>query len=109
MVAAHPDVTGKQSEVPHRSREAGDPRTVPALTPEPTMASGGIEMIGVGWPMEVPPPGGAGETTLIGGIIGLLLLLAFSGLVIWRDRRSVHKAQPDLHIEHPAEFRKAAA
>ena len=65
-------------------------------------------MIGVGWPMDVPPPGGAGEATLIGGIIGLLLLLAFSGLVIWQDRRTVHKARLEPHIEHPADFRKAA-
>jgi uncharacterized iron-regulated membrane protein len=72
------------------------------------MDPGGMDMIGVGWPMDVPPPGGAGETTLIGGIIGLLLLLAFSGLVIWRDRRSVHEARFEPHIEHQADFRKVA-
>jgi hypothetical protein len=71
-----------------------------------------MEMIGVGWPTDVPPPTGAGETALIGGIFGLVLLLAFGGFIIWRDRRSVRRARseprPEPHIEHPADFRKAA-
>ncbi len=67
-------------------------------------------MIGVGWPIEDFPPGGAGHTELWAGILGFVVLIALSALVIWRDRRAVRmaKARPELRIEHPAEFRKAA-
>jgi hypothetical protein len=67
-----------------------------------------MKMIGVGWPIEDFPPGGQGETSLVAGIVGLLLLLAFSGLVIWRERHGRHQAVLEPHIEHPADFRKAA-
>ena len=66
-------------------------------------------MIGAGWPTEYTPPAGTEDASQWYGLFGLLILAAFAALAIWssyRARKAV--APPEVHIEHPAEFRKAA-
>jgi hypothetical protein len=65
-------------------------------------------MLGVGWPIEEFPPAEISETDLWTGLICFVALVALGVLYIWRERRSVRKAQPEPRIEHPALFRKAA-
>ena len=65
-------------------------------------------MFGAGWPVEAPQSGVSGTADLIATIVGFVLLIAFAAIVIWRGRPRVHEHAAELHIEHPADFRKAA-
>jgi hypothetical protein len=67
-----------------------------------------MDMIGAGWPTEYVPAAGT-EAIFWRGLLGLLALAVFGALVMWssyRARKAV--APPEVHIEHPADFRKAA-
>lgn len=64
-------------------------------------------MLGVGWPIEDFAPERISDTDLWTGLI-CFVAFAIGVLYIWRERRSERKARPEVRIEHPALFRKAA-